>query len=92
MSKHIRNNSKCMKDSISYLSILFIERHDFVEVELVSPVLLQHVGIQRAMRDCLHDVVGRIEEDSSDNPNRRISQFHKCVAAAGVRGTEECQS
>ena len=44
------------------------------------------------MRDRLHDIVGRIEEDSSDNPNRGIAQFHKCVAAAGMRGAEEYQS
>ena len=58
----------------------------------MSPIFLQHIGIKRAMRDCLHDVVGRIEENSSDNSNRGIPQFHKCVAAAGVRGAEECQS
>lgn len=44
------------------------------------------------MRDCLHDVVGRIEEDGSDNSSGGIPQFHKRVAAAGVRGAEEGQS
>lgn len=44
------------------------------------------------MRDCLHNVVGRIEEDSSDNSNRGVPQFHKRVATAGVRGAEEGQS
>lgn len=44
------------------------------------------------MCDCLHDIIGRIEEETSDNPNGGIPQFHKCVAAASVRGAEEGQS
>ena len=58
----------------------------------MSPIFLQHIGIKGAMLDCFHDVVGRMEEKTSNDSTRGIPQFDKSVIAAGVRGTEEDQT
>lgn len=42
------------------LMCLFIERDDFIKIELVPPVRLKHIGVQRATGKSLHDIVWRI--------------------------------
>lgn len=76
---------------MTHFGFCFIERNDLKTQELMTPILLQHISVRRAVLERFQKFVRsvRVPENPPDDSCGGLTKSDEPVIAAGVRCTKE---